>query len=569
MAQTARRDEPLTLDAVIIGAGWAGLYSLIKLRQLGLRVKIVEAGSGVGGTWYWNRYPGARCDVPSLNYSYSFDEDLQRDWHWSERFAAQPEIERYANHVADRFGLRGDIIFGTRVTTASFEEDRQGWTLHTDTGLTIEARWAVFATGGYSAPVDPTIPGWDTFAGETYFTAKWPDRPIEYSGKRVGVIGTGASGMQTITTLADEDLDRLLVFQRTANYVIPGRNRVLSDEENSAIKENYAAFRQRARESGSGTVYDGPVATIADLSDEELVDHIEAAMALGGTSLMSCGRDLLTNAESNKRVQDYLRAEVYRRVADPEVAAKLTAEGHYLGARRVLIENGYLEVFNRDNVDLVDVKSDPIVEITAEGVRTESGFYPLDVIIFATGFDSGTGALSRIDIRGRGGKQLAEKWSAGPATYIGTAIAGFPNLFTIAGPGAPSIRSNVIFSIEQQVDWLAALVAYAQQNGIGVVEATSQAEEKWTTHVNDMVAKTLLVHDDTQYWGGNVPGKTRAYLAYVGGTRVFQTVIDAVRDSDYEGFEMATTDGTPIAGRPVEWSGYVGSGKSRFGTEII
>lgn len=572
MVRSTEHPETLEVDAVIVGAGWAGMYTLIKARELGLRAKIIEAGGGVGGTWYWNRYPGARCDVPSFNYSYSFDDDLQQEWEWSERYAGQPEIERYANHVADRYNLRSDIIFDTRVSSATYDENAGTWTLATDTGTTVVAKWAIFATGGYSAPVEPTIPGWETFAGETYFTAKWPDHPIDYAGKRVGVIGTGASGMQAITTLAEEDLEKVLVFQRTPNFVVPGHNRVMSAEEVAAIKDNYAAYRQRALMAGSGTVYDGPVATIATLSDEEFIAHMEASMAVGGTSVLGCARDLLTNAEANERVQEYLRAEVRRRVKDPALAEKLSARGHYLGARRVLIENGYLEVFNSDRVELVDVKADPIVEITPEGIRTELALHELDILIFATGFDSGTGALAKIDIRGRGGERLADKWAAGPTTYIGIAVAGFPNLFSLAGPGGPSIRSNVMVSIEQHVEWLADLIAYAERNHISVIEATATAERQWTDHVNDMVGKTLLTRDeDTQYWGANVPGKPRAYLAYVGGTRAFRTIIDDVRDRDYEGFALWDSGGRVIEGRALDWSGprADGSIQTRFSTEII
>lgn len=556
------------LDAVVVGAGWAGMYALIRLRRLGMRAKILEAGHGVGGTWYWNRYPGARCDVPSLNYSYSFDEELQQEWEWTERYAAQPEIERYANHVADRFALRPDIEFGTKVTRAGYDEATGTWRLATQDGPTYVARFAIFATGGYSEPVEPTIPGWETFEGETYFTPRWPQHPVDYAGKRVGVIGTGASGMQTVTTLAGEDLERLYVFQRTANYVVPGHNRVMSEEEIAAIKDDYAAYRERARMAGSGTVYDGPVAKISDLSDDEFEQHMRESMAIGGTSVLGSAKDLLVDPDANERVQEYLRREVRRRVEDPEVAEKLAARGHYLGARRVLIENGYLEAFNDDRVQLVDVRADPILEITPKGVRTASEQFDLDVLIFATGFDSGTGALSRIDIRGRGGERLTDKWAAGPVTYVGIAMAGFPNLFSLAGPGGPSIRSNVMVSIEQHVEWLADLLEYAQREDIAVIEATSAAETGWTEHVNDLVHRTILPRDDTQYWGVNVPGKPRAYLAYVGGTRQFSIVLDAVRDHGYEGFAMWDGNGRQLEGRAVDWSGLPpeAAQASRFGT---
>jgi len=569
MAQTT--SEADELDAVIVGAGWAGMYMLIKTRQLGLRARILEAGNGVGGTWYWNRYPGARCDVPSLNYSYSFDEELQQEWHWSERYASQPEIERYANHVADRYDLRRDIDFGTKVLSARFDEGGNRWRIETSTGQTYLARYAIFATGGYSEPVEPSIKGWSSFAGDSYFTARWPRTAVDLTGKRVGVIGTGASDMQTITAIAQENVAEVRVFQRTANYVVPGRNRVMSPEEIARVKDNYAEYRRRALQAGSGTVYDGPVATISELSEEEFEEHMTEALVVGGTSVLGGARDLLTNAESNLRVQDFLRAEVRRRVKDPDLAEKLSARGHYLGSRRVLIENGYLEVFNTDKVTLVDVSSDPIIEITETGVRTESGNHELDVLIFATGFDSGTGALSRIDIRGRSDESLAEKWSAGPVTYVGIAVSGFPNLFSLAGPGSPSIRSNVMVAIEQHVEWLADLLAHAEARRVATIEATPSAEVHWTRHVNEVVSKTLLPEDETQYWGVNVPGKPRAYLAYVGGTRMFRTIIDAIRGSGYEGFELLDGSGTQIGDASLEWSGPPSEAatQSRFGTEII
>jgi cation diffusion facilitator CzcD-associated flavoprotein CzcO len=564
-------DTHRSFDVIIVGAGWAGLYSLIKARELGLRAVVLEAGGGVGGTWYWNRYPGCRCDVPSLNYSFSFDEQLQQEWHWTERYASQAEIERYANHIVERFGLEPHIRLRVRVTGATWDDHSARWTVVTEAGEQYSAQYVIFATGGYSEPVEPTIPGWRSFAGETYFTARWPQHEVEYRDKRIGVIGTGSSGAQTITALSREPVRRLTVFQRTPNFVVPAHNRPMSPEEEAAIKKDYAAYRQRARMSGSGTVYEGPVAAVADMTDEEFEQHMEALLRVGGTSVLGGISDLLTNPKANERVQEYLRREIRRRVHNPEVAEKLTPRGYYLGSRRVIIENGYLEAFNLDHVELVDVKADPIVEITPEGVRTTNNFYPLDMLIFATGFDSGTGALLKIDVRGRDGIRLADEWSAGPVTYIGLAIAGFPNMFCIAGPGSPSIRSNVIVSIEQHVEWLADLLSYAARHGADVIEATARAAEQWSKHVADMVANTMLAKDDTQYWGANVPGKPRVYLAYIGGVGAFRTICDDIRDRDYEGFIFRDAKGNVVGDRSPEWSGprRDGSIKTRFGTPII
>ncbi len=559
------------LDMVIVGAGWAGLYAIVKAKALGLNAVVLEAGDGVGGTWYWNRYPGARCDVPSFNYSYSFDDGLQQEWHWSERYAAQPEIERYANHVVERFGLAPHIVFNTKVTGATWDGEKSEWVTTTNDGQTRRSRYLVLATGGYSEPVTPNIPGWDTFTGESYFTTRWPDEEIDYTGKRIAVIGVGSSGMQTITALSREPIESLTVFQRTPNYVVPARNRVHSDAEEAEIKQNYGDYRERARRSGSGTLYDGESLKVADLSEDEFQAHMARLIEIGGTSVLGGVQDLLQSKVANERVSEYLREHIRSRVNDPETAEKLIPHGYHLGSRRVLFENDYLESYNFEHVSLVDVRQDPIVEITPKGIRTQSGEQEFDVIIFATGFDSGSGALLKINVVGEDGERLADHWSAGPSTYLGLGIHGFPNAFAIAGPGSPAIRSNVIVTIEQHIEWLFDLLSSAQAQGAAVIEATSEAEGEWTHHVADIVSRTMLAEDDTQYWGANVPGKPRTYLAYIGGVGAFRAISDDVRERDYEGFELRTANGDVVGTRSAHWSGprTDGSIQTRFGTPII
>ena len=560
-------DQMAHYDAIVVGAGWAGIYALIKLRQLGLRTLVYEAGSGVGGTWYWNRYPGARCDVRSVNYSFSFSAELEQEWTWTERYAAQPEIERYANYVADRFDLRRDIKFDTRVLAAHFDGSARRWVVRTDRGIS-SATYCIMATGAYSQPVLPAIPGVADFLGESYMTARWPQHTVSYDDKRVGVIGTGASGMQAVTAIAREPVRRLYVFQRTANFAVPAQNGPLDPAYVTDLKASYTEFRERARWSGSGTVYEGPSGPVADLPDGEFEGRMEQAWTSGGTSVCGGVTDLMSDRRANDRVAGYIRQRIFDRVRDRQVAELLGARGYTLGARRVLVETTYFEAFNEENVTLVNVASDPIERVTAAGIQTARSRYDLDMIIYATGFDSGTGAVLQIDIRGPRGGTLAEHWAKGPLTYLGVMSSGFPNLFFIAGPGSPSIRSNVIVSIEQHVDWIAELLAYLREHGIQTVEPSPEAEEMWTAHVDSLVEKSLLAGDDTQYFGSNVPGKPRAYLAYIGGVGNYRKICDDVRQSGYEGFVLT---GQEDRTNSREWSGphLDGSMRSRFGSTVI
>lgn len=565
MAQSPRHDD---YDAVVVGAGWAGLYMLHSLRKLGLDVILIEAGASVGGTWYWNRYPGARCDIPSLSYSYSFDSDLEQEWFWTERFAGQAEIQRYAEHVAERFRLWPFIRFETRVDTLTFDEAQRRWTVSTADGRNLGARYVLMATGGYSKPLVPDIPGINDFAGERYLTARWPQHRVEFAGKKITVIGTGASGMQTITAIGQAEFESLTVFQRTANFAVPSNNRPMTAEEENAIKADYATLRARARQSGSGTVYEGGVGSVADLSDEELTARLDAACAIGGVAVIAGISDLLISEKANNRVAEYFRSRIRSRVDDPKVAERLCPRGHFVGAKRVLVEDGYFDVFNKPNVTLVDLHESPIERIELGGIRTRNGFYETDMLLLATGFDSGTGALLDVDIRGIGGASLRDQWKNGPTTYLGLMVHGFPNLFIIAGPGSPGIRSNVLVSIEQHVEWLTALMSHLQRIDADEIASIASADEQWTEHVAIAADSTLLTRDLTQYIGANVPGKPRVYLSYVGGVAVYRRLCNAVADADYEGFAIAR-HGVLVA-EPKPWRGTasIGGVKTRYGTVI-
>ncbi|MCW2541475.1 MAG: cyclohexanone monooxygenase [Frankiales bacterium] len=554
-------DTSNDFDAVVVGAGFGGMYMLHRLREAGYRVQVFEAGAGVGGTWYWNRYPGARCDIHSLGYSYSFSAELEQDWEWSELYAAQPEIERYANHVADRFDLRRDIQFDTRVIAARYDEDAAHWVVTTDRqGQAVTARYLIMAAGGYSVPNKNPVAGLESFAGESYFTSMWPDRQVDYTGKRVGVIGTGSSGTQTVTALAAEPLDHLYVFQRTANFLVPGWNGDADEEYTQDFKADYKEFREVARWSGNGALYPrvrsfrkltaGP---LADLDDAAFQQRMEDLWACGGLYLLGAVSDLMTNEDVNTRVSEYFRSKIRERVNDPQIAELLSPQGFFIGTRRIIAENGYLEVYNQPNVSLVDVKSDPIVEITPSGVKTRDREYDLDMIVFATGFDSGTGAMLQMDIVGRNGARFAEHWANGPRTYLGVLASGFPNMFMIAQPGSPSIRSHVLVSIEQHVEWISDLLQSARANDVIEIEATPVAEGAWTQHVADVAASSLLARADSQYVGANIPGKPRVYLAYLAGVGPYRRICDAVRDNAYEGLVMRTKSG-PLPNSD-EWSG--------------
>lgn len=526
------------VDAIVVGAGFAGLYALHRLRGLGFSVRVLEAGDGVGGTWYWNRYPGARCDVESLDYSYSFSDELQQQWRWTERYASQPEILAYINHVADRFDLRRDIRLATRVTAAVFDEATNRWTIETDRGERFGARFCIMATGCLSDAQVPDIPARETFAGRWYHTGRWPHDGVDFTAQRVAVIGTGSSAIQSIPIIA-RAAAHLFVFQRTPNYSVPAHNGPLDPEYERRVRANYAEFRRQARESRVGFVVERSGESALAVHDEERRREYEKRWGRGGLGFSATYADLLTNQAANDTAAAFFREKIRSIVRDPAVAETLTPRDYPLGTKRLCVDTDYYATFNRDNVTLVDLRKTPIVAITPKGVRTSDREYAVDSLVFATGFDAMTGALLKIDIRGRGGRTLAEKWAAGPRTYLGLAVAGFPNLFTITGPGSPSVLSNMIVSIEQHVDWIADCLAYLRARGHATIEATIEAEDAWVTHVNEVGHTTLYPLARSWYMGANVPGKPRVFMPYVGGVGVYREKCDAVAAAGYAGFTLS------------------------------
>jgi len=533
-------------DVIVVGAGFAGMYALHKFRGSGLRTQVLEAGKDVGGTWYWNRYPGARCDVPSVEYSYSFDKDLEQEWDWTEIMAAQPEILEYANHVADRFDLRKDIQFQTRVDSAVFDENSNCWTVVTESGQTYTARFCVMATGCLSVPNTPRIDGQDNFAGSVYHTGNWPEGGVDFSDAAVGIIGTGSSGIQSIPVIA-EQAKHLTVFQRTPNYTMPAANAPLKTEFLRQAKENYSAIRAEQRASQVGIVGYGfgfggaenvvPTQEIKQTTPSERQRLVEEE----GFLAIRRYADVALDEEANELACEMYRDQVKRVIKDPATAQALMPRDYPMGCKRPVIDTNYYETFNRDNVTLVDLRQGGIEEITEAGVRTAKGDYTFDVLVYATGFDAMTGALGKIDIRGRENRALTEYWEAGPRTYLGLQVAGFPNLFTVTGPGSPSVLSNMIVSIEQHIDWIARCISDLDQRGAQTIEATTEAEDEWIAHVNDVAQNTMFTAKSCNSWylGANIPGKPRIFMPYVGGVGVYREKCDEVARNGYQGFELS------------------------------
>ena len=558
-------------DVIIVGAGFAGIYALHTARRRGLRARVLEAGNGVGGTWFWNRYPGARCDVQSMFYSFGFDPEIEQEWDWSERYATQPEIERYANFVVDRLDLRRDMQFDSRVATGAFDESNSTWTVQTEDGERFSSRYLIMATGTYSDPLEPSIPGAASFQGESYLTARWPKDPVDYAGKRVGIIGTGATGLQVVSALSTEPFEHMHVYQRTASLTIPSGPMGFDEDFVKEFKAQYQEYRERAKRSGIGAIWETPSVAIDELSDEEFEREMRAQMAKGSGHVFTRFTDLATSLDANARFIKYLNDEVRRRVDDPELAELLVSRDKVYGVRRVLHENGYFEIYNRDDVTLHDAKAKPILEITPRGIRTEDGEVELDIIIYAIGFNTGHGALLSIDLQGAGGAKVQDVLANGPHTYLGVMIQDFPNMFIMAGPGSPSIRSQMITSIEQHVEWVDELIAHMGERDLASIRPTPEAIEAWTGHVNEVVENSLVALDrSTQYFGANVPGKPNAYLAYMGGVGPYRTICDGVRDAGYEGFEFVTGDGEHVSASR-EWSGAPESfvARSPFGARVI
>jgi cyclohexanone monooxygenase len=535
--------EPERFDAIIIGAGVGGLYAIYRLRKLGLKVRGFEAAGGVGGTWYWNRYPGCRCDVESMEYSYSFSDELQQEWHWPERYGTQPEILKYINHVADRFDLRRDIEFNTRVKKAAFDSKTSTWTVTTDRGQTATARFCIMATGNLSTPRKPDYPGLDSFKGKWYHTGLWPHEGVDFTGLRVGVIGTGSSGVQSIPIIAKQ-AKHLYVFQRTANFSLPARNAPLDPAKERAHKAEYPERRRAAFDTPFGIAgYPAPVKSALDAAEDERLRAYEAKWAEGGSiSFLYSFTDLLTDQESNETASKFVRRKIRATVKDPRTAELLCPDDHPIGTKRLILDTDYYETYNRDNVTLVDIRSRPIKEITPTGLRTADSDYALDAIVFATGFDAMTGAMKEIDIHTDAGMSIREKWEDGPRTYLGIMIAGFPNLFMITGPQSPGVKSQMILACEQHVDWIADCLQYMRNRGLCRIEAEEQAEAAWVQHNNEVADRTLYPLANSWYVGANIPGKPRVFMPYVGGVTAYKKKCDEVAAKGYEGFRFDVGD---------------------------
>ncbi len=525
-------------DVIIVGAGISGLYMLYRMRRLGLSVRVIEAGGGLGGTWYWNRYPGARCDTDTLEYSYSFDEDLQQEWEWPERYPTQPEILKYLNHVADRFELRRDIKFDTRVEAAHYDEAGRQWRIATDDGAEMAARFLVMATGSISAPNIPAIDGMDSFRGPIHHTARWPHEGVDLSGKRVGVIGTGSSAVQAIPVIA-EQAAQLTVFQRSPQWSVPAHNRPSDPEMVAEIKADYAGFRARNRLESGAQLSHIPANDFSalDLSEDERQRVLEARWQLGGFPFFGAFNDITVNPDSNKVTADFVRGKIGEIVEDPDLVDMLTPE-YTIHCKRPVLDSGYFETYNRSNVLLVDINAAPIQAITPDGIRTTDADYDLDLIVLATGFDAMTGALLRIDIRGRDGLPLSDAWASGPVNYLGLQVSGFPNLFTITGPGSPSVLTNMMVAIEQHVEWVTDCIAFMVENGHASIEATEEAQEAWVAHVNEVADATLWVSCQNWYQGHNIPGKPKVFMPLPGFPPYVEKCEEVVANG-YEGFILA------------------------------
>ncbi len=528
-----------TLDAVIVGAGFAGMYQLHVLRdKLGLDVRVIEAADGVGGTWYWNRYPGARCDSESFYYSYSFSSELEQEWEWTERYPAQPEILRYLEHVADRFDLRRDIQFGTRVTAARFDSARNRWLVETDTGERFDTSFLITAVGCLSTANMPSLPGTETFTGQIYHTGLWPHDGVDFTGKRVGQIGTGSTGIQAIPVIAAAAA-HLTVFQRTPNYSVPARNAPLSAEEQRAVKADYAAIRAKSRSTPGAHPWDNAPDSALDVDEAARFARYEAAWQKGGLRFRSTFSDVLTSPDANQTAADFIRAKIAQTVHDPVTAEKLTPRDHPFAAKRPPIDSNYFETYNRDNVTLVDLRATPIESIVPAGIRTSDQTYELDILVFATGFDAMTGPLLALEIEGELGT-LRDAWEAGPVSYLGLQIPGFPNLFTITGPGSPSVLTNMPTAIEQHADWIGACIAHMRHTGATRIEARPTETEAWRAEVTRAAEATLLpMASSSWYLGANIPGKPRVFMPYAGGLPHYAAICSDVAEAGYRGFVLA------------------------------
>lgn len=533
-------------DALVVGAGFAGLRALHTLRARGLSVLVLEASEDVGGVWNFNRYPGARCDVESYDYSYRFSPELEQDWRWSERYATQPEILSYINHVVDRFDMRRDIRLNTRMAAARYDDKTARWAIEAEDGQVWETDRLILAMGQLSAPKDTVYPGQETFAGRIIYSARWPKEGFDFAGKRVAIIGTGSSGVQMTPVIARAAV-QLSVFQRTANFSIPAANAPVSDEEDRAVKAAYQERREAARNSPSGLGFVPDSRSAIDVPEDEREAAFEAAWNRLGFGFALTFKDILLSQEANDIATDFARRKIAEQVDDPVIRNRLTPKGFPFGTRRPAVDSGYFATFNRANVQLVDIAATPIEAFTRDGIRTTHAEYPFDLIIYATGFDAFTGSLLKPDIVGRDGLTLQQKWAAGPITLLGMAVHGFPNMFIIVGPGSPSLLSNVLLSSEEQIDWLADLVDYCRSNGVSEVEAAAEAELDWVDTVNKRAEETLYLKTPSYYNGAEMPGKARVFMAYSGGVRGYRRILERTAASGYEGFLLRHIERRAIA----------------------
>jgi cyclohexanone monooxygenase len=525
------------LDAVVIGAGFAGLYALHKLRSKGLSVRVFESAPDVGGTWYHNRYPGARCDVESVDYCYSFSAELEQEWNWTEKYATQPEILRYINWVADKLDLRRDVTFNTRVVSAVLDETTLHWTVTTDTGEVVTARFCLMATGPLSAAMTPPFDGLDSFAGQIYHTAHWPHCPVDFTGKRVAVIGTGSSGVQSIPIIA-EQAAHLYVFQRTPNYSVPAGNKALSADELAEIKAHYAERRRQSWRSGGGSPHIAYPKMTMEVSPEERRAQFEKRWELGGVLFSKTFPDQMIDPAANAEARKFYEEKIRTVIDDPDVAELLIPSDHPIGTKRICTDTNYFQTFNRPNVTLVSVRQTPIESVDATGINTTEAHYGLDIIVLATGFDAMTGTLAKIDIVGRDGRRLREDWEHGPRTYLGLGVDGFPNLFLISGPGAPAVLANMVLHAEAHVNWIAAAIDYLGEHDYSAIEASPEAVGNWITECAQRAESTLFTQANSWYMGANVPGKPRVFMLFLGGFSVYNDICAEVAEAGYKGFTL-------------------------------
>ena len=528
------------VDCVVIGAGFSGLYATYRLSQQGLSLRCFDAGVDVGGVWNWNRYPGATVDVLSRDYSYSFSDDLQREWQWGMRYSRQPEIVAYQQYVVERFNLRRLMQFETRVTATIFDEATDRWEVQTDRGDVLSARYIIMACGHLSSPNQPDIPGFDKFKGETYHTGYWPREQVDFAGKRIGIIGTGSSGIQAITSIAPL-AGHLTVFQRTPHFSLPINNATTESEVEDAFKTTYPEYRAMLRRDFRGVFFMAgtPMPSALAISPEEREAVYEELWTMGGPGfLRNSFQDIMVSEEANDTCADFVRNKIGKIVKDPIVAEKLKPRGYPIGTKRICLDEGYYETFNRDNVTLVDIKSDPIERFTEVGIVVAGHEYPLDTVVFATGYDAFTGSLFKINIRGRNGVTLQEKWADGPVNYLGLMISDFPNFFNLQGPGSPSIFANVVSGTEQQVNWVADAIGYLGKNSYVSIETTPHAERGWLTYCDDIVKDTLFAKAQSWWVGTNVPGKKRFFYAFAGGYQDYAAKCQASADAGYLGFKL-------------------------------